>query len=439
MTVGFPRTCFRLLLTAVGASIMVAGCCHVRKVAIANVKNLGPKVSTRYRYRVVEFHKLKDWMAGTDVGYGGMLMSYLKKFQPGVFADDGIPVIVKKDYDSRSDKSKWWRFPHGAAQEFLCFLYEFPTGFTLPCNFKEEESSDSFMLGLVEPDGGGSMKSSFDFYYARDEVVSFLSPLAWLFYIYGGNAPDRFNGGVEFKEDEWTVFGSGRTVDYEAKAYGIAVRLKELEESGKITESDLRRASKVYARRGRQIEERRRPVEVAAANVLPVPMHRSDTGSRPPYKILSLEREKSSDFAYRFVLELNGEPSIQTFFGIQKIFADEVRSAYHLEYPNADLYSLRIAVEPRLVNGRIEGRAEVLTITPTSLTYDANTRRGKLSVRFNAGQTEEAREWIRKNVETLARDKNIALVTGQPPPDATYYSLGEKIDGNVMTIEFKTE
>ena len=48
-------------------------------------------------------------------------------------------------------------------------------------------------------------------------------------------------------------------------------------------------------------------------------------------------------------------------------------------------------------------------------------------------------EWMSYNIETLACDKNIALVTGQLPPAATYYSLGEKVDGNVMEIEFKTE
>ena len=48
-------------------------------------------------------------------------------------------------------------------------------------------------------------------------------------------------------------------------------------------------------------------------------------------------------------------------------------------------------------------------------------------------------EWMSYNIETLARDKNIALVTGQLPPAAKYYSLGEKVDGNVMEIEFKTE
>ena len=151
-------------------------------------------------------------------------------------------------------------------------------------------------------------------------------------------------------------------------------------------------------------------------------------------------REDDSDFMYVFILELNGEPSIQTFFGIQKLFAHELLAAYKMEYPNADVSSLRIAVQPQLIDGRIQGRAAVLTIIPVSLAYDTNTRRGKLSVRYNANQYEEARKWVRKNIETLARDKNIALTTGEIPPAAKFYLGREEFkDGNTLEIEFKTE
>ena len=150
--------------------------------------------------------------------------------------------------------------------------------------------------------------------------------------------------------------------------------------------------------------------------------------------------EEGSDFAYAFALELSDNPSIQTFFGVQNVFANEVRTAYMMENPNADPSALRVVVQPRMSNGRIVGRAEVLTITPVALGYDHGTRLGKLSVRFNANQYEEARKWVRRNVETLARDKNIALVTGEIPPAARFYLLGESLkDGNVLEIEFKTE
>ena len=160
----------------------------------------------------------------------------------------------------------------------------------------------------------------------------------------------------------------------------------------------------------------------------------------PPYRVINLVRQKGNDFAYTFSLELPGDTSIQTFFGVQNIFANEVRTAYQMEYPNADMSSLRVVVQPSLSNGRIVGRAEVLTIVPVALSYDASARLGKLSVRFNANQYEEARVWARKNIETLARDKNIALVSGEIPPAARFYSLGESLkDGNILEIEFKTE
>ena len=109
-------------------------------------------------------------------------------------------------------------------------------------------------------------------------------------------------------------------------------------------------------------------------------------------------------------------------------------------YPAADSKALKVAFSDLKIEGRlVAGRASVLTIAPVSLSYDVHTRRGKLSVRFNAGQAEEARAWIHRNIKTLVRDRNIALTTGQQPPEATYYSLGETVEGNVMEIEFKTE
>ena len=243
-------------------------------------------------------------------------------------------------------------------------------------------------------------------------------------------------------------------------SYAIAYRLKEMEDSGAMDvalsklavmkkEEERQRqvaAAKAAEQRARAeaAEARRRALAEAEAKRRHMQEEsqkvRSKLVNTPPYRIIDLAREKGSDFAYAFSLELVGDASIQTFFGVQNIFASEVRTAYLMEYPNADVTALRVVVQPRLSNGRIVGLAEVLTITPVSLTYDPNTRRGRLAVRYNANQYEAARDWIRRNIETLARDKNIALVTGEIPPAAKFYSLGETLkEGNVLEIEFKTE
>ena len=162
----------------------------------------------------------------------------------------------------------------------------------------------------------------------------------------------------------------------------------------------------------------------------------------PLYNILRCERESGSDFAYHFVLELTGgDKSLRAFRSVQKEFRAAVKEDYVESFPSVDARTLFIDFpEYKLDNGKITGRAVVLTISVASLTYDPNTRTGKLAVKVNANQYEEARKWIRKNIETLARDKNIALTTGEIPPAAKFYLGREELkDGNVLEIEFKTE
>ena len=126
---------------------------------------------------------------------------------------------------------------------------------------------------------------------------------------------------------------------------------------------------------------------------------------------------------------------------LQKEFRQAIKEDYVESFPGTNKSSLFVEFpEYKLNNGKIEGRAVVLTISVTSLTYDPNTRTGKLAVKVNANQYEEARKWIRKNIETLARDKNIALVTGEIPPAAKFYLGREELkEGNILEIEFKTE
>ena len=162
----------------------------------------------------------------------------------------------------------------------------------------------------------------------------------------------------------------------------------------------------------------------------------------PIYNILSCERESGSDFSYRFVLELTGkDKSLRAFRSVQKEFRLAVKEGYAESFPGVKKGSLFVDFpEYKLNNGKIEGRAVVLSISVTSLSYDPNTRMGKLAVKVNANQYEEARKWIRKNIETLARDKNIALTTGEIPPAAKFYLGREELkDGNVLEIECRTE
>ena len=166
------------------------------------------------------------------------------------------------------------------------------------------------------------------------------------------------------------------------------------------------------------------------------------SSDEPLYNIISCKRENGSDFAYCFELELVGkDKSLKVFRAVQREFREAVKEDYAESFPSVRLNELYVDFpEYELKESRIEGRAVVLTISVSSLTYDPVTRQGKMAVRINSNQFEEARKYIRKNIEAIVRDKNIALVTGEIPPSAKFYLGREEIkDGNILEIEFKTE
>lgn len=193
-------------------------------------------------------------------------------------------------------------------------------------------------------------------------------------------------------------------------AYGIAVKLKELEDSGKIDAILKKKAA--------------------------------DVSTTPKHSIIRLDRDSNKSFSYSFELELAENPVDlkNAFRDVLQEFAKSLKEDYIDAFPSADIASLEVSFSGFKRDGlRLNGSAAVLTLKPTSLDYNVHTRHGKLTVRFTAGQESEAKVWIRRNIKRLVRDKNIALTTGTLPPEAGYQVIEEKIEGNVMAIEFKAE
>lgn len=164
---------------------------------------------------------------------------------------------------------------------------------------------------------------------------------------------------------------------------------------------------------------------------------------QPQYRILSLKRDAGSDFAYSFEILVLEDAGLNVYAAIQREFRDVVRKDYAAAFAVKDARSIYVDIpvfEPRN-DGTVKGRALVISATPTALLdYDAYTRRGRMTVRFNTAiGTDAARAWARQNIEALARDKNILLTSGTRPPAGHYVSLGEKWHENTLEIEFKTE
>ena len=383
------------------ASTIVNGCHVVRNSVTPMVSDIGPDVCTKHRYRLscVYMHINKKTSECKTVGFRS---ASLIKCQPHVFSAAGMPVVCQ--VIGCKYESAW-------AWTMIFQVFSFGV---LPGMSRLSQDLDF----SVELGDGVYGKSRFELGNVEDSAYSILSPAALLCFN-GNEVVDGCRSFCKRGEDYgYSLVDVGdieKSVDdnvlfRQALAYGIAVKLKELEDSGRV-DAMLRK----------QAEQR---------------------SAAPAHNIVQLDRDSDAGFSYSFAIDLVQIPADMKAAAraVLHEFMKSVKEDYLDTFPNADAASLSVAFSNLKIEGRrIGGRAAVLTVKPLSLTYDATARRGKLSVRFNPGQADEARAWIRRNVKALARDKNIALITGRLPPEATFHTLGEKIDGNVMEIEFKTE
>ena len=160
------------------------------------------------------------------------------------------------------------------------------------------------------------------------------------------------------------------------------------------------------------------------------------------YTVESFSRTADDDFAYAFRLRIKegSDTGLSAMNAIKQDLRQSVLSEYIATY-GGNLGDVRVDFpEFSMRESVVEGRAEVMRIAVQSLQYDASMRKGVISVKIGANRFEDARKWVRKNIETLAKDKNIALVTGTIPPEARFYLGAERVkEGNVLEIEFETE
>lgn len=423
------------------------GCYHERRVTVPLVGKIDMPIKTRHTYRVIrEVEDTDRWLK-----YSDDVTESFAKYYPEVFSADGAPVC----YEVRT--RDWGDDVHELGLTGTLFIL---TATVIPL-WRNGEDRIQIPVRLF----GGEKSKAHLVVYQRTDVVSSILPTPYLFF-HGDPRPDDVKSHKSFVNHDYWVprwdAGAFRHTD-EAMAMGLAVKLRELEESGLITDDAIRKAKDAYAvyladgtHQARQ--ERGVVKDVGVQNrdsgclsdfqgktrtLGTAPVAPSPAVEVPTYRVVSLERDSANNIRYKFVVELVGEnirDPLQGFRIVQRDFRKSVEEDYIRTYGPIDCAVRVDFSELKQVERRVEGVAIVLTIKPLSLSYDNQSRRGTVTVRFGANQYEDARSWARRNIETLARDKNIALVTGQLPPVARYYSLGEKLkDGNILEIEFKTE
>lgn len=140
---------------------------------------------------------------------------------------------------------------------------------------------------------------------------------------------------------------------------------------------------------------------------------------------------------------MRGSCTLEAFSAIEEKFREYVGNSYLKSHPAASGNRIVIDVRPSLKDGKIQVRADVLTFVVQGR-YDSIARRGRLSVKYNAGLSDDvAKVYARKYIEALARDKNIVLVEGEIPPAARFTTGDERLvdtsEGKILEIDFKTE
>lgn len=161
------------------------------------------------------------------------------------------------------------------------------------------------------------------------------------------------------------------------------------------------------------------------------------------YSVEVFERVTGEEFAYHFRLHL--KESTLSELTLMRQVKNELRASVEDDYRSACGGARGESVQvdfPQFSakNSIVEGRAEVTRIGVNSLTYDAQTQKGVISVRIGSRSFEDTRAWVRKNIETIVRDKNIALTTGKVPQDKRFFLGAERVlPGNILEIEFETE
>ena len=204
----------------------------------------------------------------------------------------------------------------------------------------------------------------------------------------------------------------------------------------------------IHVTYNRQVEAlrqriKREPVRPSSSVSSPAP---AGSASAPapaakPYTIELFTREAGDGVSYRFVLALTDASSADMALSrrIQSDLRESVRADYAAASATKDVASLRIEFPQYAIqNGKVEGRAVVMTVELLEFVYDPVTAQGRLAVKVNPQQYEQTRRWVHDNIATLARDKDASLLNALA--GRSRFTIGREVlrDDNVLEVEFRT-
>ena len=210
----------------------LAGCFSARIDAYAYTKDFRPEIKTRYRYRLEKVSK-KDFMScgyledpKADFHREVDLCKSLQEYQPSVFSNKGIPVVVNEI--SRINNRPFfndWAFWFSA--RFSLFIVPVRDSLSSRITFAVKVAKRNDIVRTVVVGWHGKWG------------VSSIMPSKWIL----DDSPEDYPVGVGYSASETvenkSMFGVGFTNSpywnvNKALAYAVAAKLKEMEESGEM-------------------------------------------------------------------------------------------------------------------------------------------------------------------------------------------------------------
>ena len=383
--------------------VYTSSCAHVHTSVAANVNDMGERIRTKNKYRVNTVEALPI----------GVLHYFDKttdfaKWQPDVFDANGVPVtfLEKQVVERHVEERKAYGGPVMLLSAMSCFIVPMVT------------TSHVHETWPFRINGERGDRVSFEACIHTD-VAWGIPPLRWL--LCWWDTGTCYSGRRTF--DSHVMDANSDTfiddeVQKRAMAYGLAVRLKELEDSGQIGDD--------------MVVNGIASIETTAKNPFEIPI-----------EIAWCENTTGRDFEYDFVLRSKGGGKLKLvdYGRIRSAFRVAIVNMYCMKHPEANPRSIVTDFTRYAMSGdRVEGRVSVLTIEVTTAFYDAATRTGRMSARIAANQFEDVRRFIRNHIEELAARSNIVFDGDALPPGARFYTRDERLAENgVLEVDFKTE
>ena len=224
------------------AVVCVAGCysSHIRESAIAKVTDIGEKISTKNQYRVTCAYD------GDSSQTMKLTSDFFEEINPAVFSPNGIPVSLRCKFSSMRGNYNPWSIPLSVISlGIIPFWHDFSTSFQC----------------FVRLENGIDQGDFFDVTSRVDSADNFGLPITFMYF----NGVSNMDGYRAFCQNTFKIEDVYRTtiscqnegvlgekvqalsspstssiqvlssdLMQRALVYAVAVKLKELEDSGKI-------------------------------------------------------------------------------------------------------------------------------------------------------------------------------------------------------------